>query len=1082
MAEFTVDMVQRAAQSFLEYQNGRSLYYKNAVKLTANESFWKGEYKVQADVLDGRTEQVQLQISGDHIAAASCSCAFSRTGQRLCRHGVAAMLSWIKGIAAPVSVVRTSPSGTQLIRAYSERNLAQAVAAGKGELHLEPRLLLNRRKTELTVKIGHDKLYLIQDLAAFTESMHRRELGIYGKSTEVLHDRMLLDETSKGLCDLVTGAVDAVGQNESMRVNGHVRKIKQLLMTPAQIDQFMELYLGQEIPVEAALTGNRKQTLYGYVDRSESGWKRIAEADPRIPILFSQKGTNGVHMELPEELFVFCGEKRVYVSWQDTIYFCSQGYSAAAGLFLDQMMNHMYPDYGMLDLSVSDMPSFCQQVLFQIQNYFEIREVDTQLSSYYPERLMSRFYLDQTEDGMITCRLEHGYGEILWNPLDTDAPVQEHVLRDKAGELQVFHAVSKFFYRDNEQKLFITPDNEAVWRLLSGGIASLQALGEVFAADSVSTIRTLQSSKNRVGVSLEGNLLNLTLDLEEVDPEELAALLDSYRRKKKYHKLKNGDFLNLQDETVGTLAELVDGLGIDEKQLQDGSMSVPAYRALYVEDVMEQNQELPFTRNREFRELIRSMEVQENAASVPDGLEEILRTYQTEGFYWLKRLEQYGFHGILADDMGLGKTLQVIALLRSQPAEAGTTLVVCPSSLIYNWEHEFHRFAPQMRVLPVVGSAEEREALVKNASEYDVLVTSYELLRRDEELYQTMEFHYMILDEAQYIKNHTTLNARTVKQIPARHRIALTGTPIENRLSELWSIFDFLMPGFLYPYSRFREEFETPIVKNQDEKVLERFRRLTRPFILRRLKKDVLQDLPGKTEEVVMSALDGQQKQLYQASVLQIRQMLQTQSTEEYKKNQMQILSQLLRLRQICCDPRLCFEQYRYSSAKLDTCMELVQSSVASGHKLLLFSQFTSMLALIEERLQMAGIGYYKLTGSTSKEERQQLVSAFQTDETPVFLISLKAGGTGLNLTAADIVIHYDPWWNVAAQNQATDRTHRIGQEHPVTVYKLIARDTIEERVLDLQNRKKALSEQVLEGLEDSLSHLSREELLDILH
>ena len=328
------------------------------------------------------------------------------------------------------------------------------------------------------------------------------------------------------------------------------------------------------------------------------------------------------------------------------------------------------------------------------------------------------------------------------------------------------------------------------------------------------------------------------------------------------------------------------------------------------------------------------------------------------------------------------------------------------------------------------------------------------------------------------IKNAKTQGAKAVKEISANARFALTGTPVENRLSELWSIFDFLMPGFLYSYRKFRERYELPIVKNQDPEALTALRRMTGPFVLRRLKKDVLRELPGKEERIVYSAASGRQQKLYTASALKLKEALAGGAWSGNGK--LEVLSQLMRLRQICCDPALCFEDYTGESAKLETCVSLIASASAAGHKILLFSQFASMLERIRERLLQEGISSHLLVGATPKEERSRMVQAFASDEVPVFLISLKAGGTGLNLTAADIVIHYDPWWNVAAQNQATDRAYRIGQEKPVTVYKLILKDTIEENLLKLQNAKLALAAQVVSEGMVSLGDLSQNELMEL--
>ena len=460
-----------------------------------------------------------------------------------------------------------------------------------------------------------------------------------------------------------------------------------------------------------------------------------------------------------------------------------------------------------------------------------------------------------------------------------------------------------------------------------------------------------------------------------------------------------------------------------------------------------------------------------------------MRKYQKNGYKWLRTLEAWNFGGILADDMGLGKTLQIIAVLLAakQEGKEGTSLVVAPASLVFNWGEEFERFAPELKISLIAGNQEERRKKLEAWQESDVLVTSYDLLKRDILYYEDKQFLYEIIDEAQYIKNQTTAAAKAVKIVKSRTRFALTGTPIENRLSELWSIFDYLMPGFLYSYDVFKREIETPIVKSEDENAMKRLQKMAGPFILRRLKEDVLKDLPEKLEESRYVRLEDTQQKLYDAQVVKMREMIARQNQEDFNKNKLVILAQLTRLRQICCDPSLCFENYKGDGAKREACMQLIQSAIDGGHRMLVFSQFTSMLEILKQDLDKEGISYYTITGSTSKEKRLQMVKEFNEGDTPVFLISLKAGGVGLNLTGADVVIHYDPWWNLAVQNQATDRAHRIGQTKKVTVYKLIAKNTIEEKIQNLQETKKNLAEQVIGGETGQLGSLSREEILDLL-
>ena len=407
-------------------------------------------------------------------------------------------------------------------------------------------------------------------------------------------------------------------------------------------------------------------------------------------------------------------------------------------------------------------------------------------------------------------------------------------------------------------------------------------------------------------------------------------------------------------------------------------------------------------------------------------------------------------------------------------------LIICPASLVYNWENEIRRFAPSLSVVTVTGTAAVRREKIRSG-EGDILLTSYDLLKRDVEEYQGFLFQNTVIDEAQNIKNYTTQAAKAVKAVRSRQRFALTGTPIENSLSELWSIFDFLMPGILNSNKQFRTRYEQPIAAGQDDRAASRLRKMIRPYILRRVKSEVLRELPDKIEKVMYSQMEEKQKKLYDANLQRLLASLNDQTPEEFRTGKLQILAELTRLRQICCDPSMVYENYDGGSAKMETCMELIRSGAAAGNQMLLFSQFTTALDRIGERLRQEGIPYYMLTGSTSKEMRARLTADFNQDKTPVFLISLKAGGTGLNLTAATMVIHFDPWWNMAAQNQATDRAHRIGQKNVVTVYKLLTKDTLEEKIQKLQERKARLSDEIItEGsISDTLA--TKEELFAIL-
>lgn len=757
-----------------------------------------------------------------------------------------------------------------------------------------------------------------------------------------------------------------------------------------------------------------------------------------------------------------------------------------------------------------NLRDFYQRTLPQLRNAVDVVEYDREIvESYLPPDPVFVFYFD-IEGGMVLCRPDVHYGMQIHTILDiVDGMAWSgriELYRDREKERQALDLILKYVptvFEELRVLIIEQGDEEHLFNLLAYGLEELMSCGEVRMTESFRRLGLRRHMKFSMGVSVESNLMDLRILSEDLSEEELLNIFYQYQKKRKFVRLKNGDFLKLdQNETVEQLLEIMETMGVSLEEFVSGKMQIPVYRALYLDKMLEQMQDVYAERDTRFRKLVKEFKtVEDSDYEVPVSLRGTLRKYQAAGYRWMKTLDQYGFGGILADEMGLGKTLQVITVLLADkeaqdapdsgnsrnslvlPDAAGgrNSLVVCPASLVYNWGEELRRFAPELKTGLVTGTKKERSRIIEEYRKYDVLVTSYDLLKRDIYSYKGKSFRFEIIDEAQYIKNHTTAAAKSVKLISAQTRFALTGTPIENRLSELWSIFDYLMPGFLYSYARFQADIEQPAVKFENEETMQRLRRMVSPFILRRHKEDVLRDLPEKLEEVRYAGMEAKQRKLYDGQVVRMKADMNKRSESDFRRNRLQVLAELTRIRQICCDPSLILENYDGGSAKREVCMELIRGVIEGEHKALVFSQFTSMLELLESDLKKEGIDYYKITGATPKERRIEMVREFNENTVPVFLISLKAGGTGLNLTGADVVIHYDPWWNVAAQNQATDRTHRIGQTRVVTVYKLIAKDTIEERILEMQENKKKLAEDILSGENIASSTISREELLDLL-
>ncbi|MDP1879536.1 MAG: DEAD/DEAH box helicase, partial [Parachlamydiaceae bacterium] len=597
-----------------------------------------------------------------------------------------------------------------------------------------------------------------------------------------------------------------------------------------------------------------------------------------------------------------------------------------------------------------------------------------------------------------------------------------------------------------------------------------------------------------VEIQINGYLNGVTVDLlwDCLSSKRAYIELNAPKKQKK-KKSKSDDgkgahkFLVLDLEKLAPVIQILDEIGINEL---DNHVELRPLWSLANLDV-EQFKGLPikYTITPKLLEIQNQMlgHLPFEAKKVPDVIQASLRNYQTDGIQWLERLRSMHLNGILADDMGLGKTLQAIITLTQYKMDYKDiiSLVVCPTSLVYNWKEEFAKFNPGFKVLAVDGNPGQRKKLLSEVEKFDIVITSYTLLQKDIEYYRSIPFGYAILDEAQHIKNRGTRNAQSVKTIQASHRLILTGTPIENSLDELWSLFDFLMPGLLSSYDRFVEKYirNSPTIHQQMGKNLDHLRKKVAPFILRRMKKDVLDDLPPISDIVYHCHLSDLQKELYQSYAKSAREELsQLVHKEGFERVQIHVLATLTRLKQICCHPAIFAKDQAEAgdSAKYDLLLDLLQSLVEGRHRSVIFSQYTKMLNIIREDLVKQGIRFEYLDGSS--KNRQQIVKTFNEDESiPIFLVSLKAGGSGLNLVGADTVIHYDMWWNPAVEAQATDRVYRIGQKKSVSNYKLITSDTIEEKILKLHERKKGLLKDVVNRDEEMMAKLTWEEVLELL-
>lgn len=1023
---------------------------------------------------DKRYYEVNMSIDKDDVVVLAhlCSCATHKL-QMTCEHCCAVLIKIqrdqkhaMNDVSSLQKEAVSDRYAIEMMNTYEEQIVYSSLALNlKQSIQLEPVLELRRRKImALTLKIGNEKKYIVKDIRGFLDDLSQNAKKSYGKDLEFLHNMNSFDEKSQELIRfMIRHEYDVLYFENSSTLN-KCPQARNMCFTPDALDEFFEMYSGDDV-----MHRIKEKVLINM---------RFEDHNPSFTIEV-KKQEDGLYeiMLDPLEFYILEGRSHIYVLMEHILYRCDEAFSKACSPLLSTYNTKK----GSLLVAQDLMANFYNNVIMNVKNHMTIKGED--ISEFAPLPLLCRVYIDMPKVNVISARLIYCYGKEEYNAFSTSMVNSSRSITDEIAVRLIF---MKYMKRIDavEGIAYIEHSQDAIYEFLDKGIDELSTTCEIFATDKFKKLQIRDSVNISMGVRIESDLLELNFDTFDFPVEELSAVLQAYRLNKRYYRMKNGSFVNIDDSALQELSSILDGIHVSDKEISTGKVRVPKYRSMYVDNSLKDTNMIKVDRDSSFKDIVRSVRnIADSDYKIPDSLKSILRNYQKVGYRWLKTMAEYGFGGILADDMGIGKTLQIITLLEDEKINHPTScsLVVCPSSLILNWESEIDKFSNVLSTILISGNSEERKAQLARSQDYDIVITSYDYLKRDIELYEELSFTYEIIDEAQYIKNHNTKNALAVKRIHSTHRFALTGTPIENSLAELWSIFDYLMPGYLYSYRYFKSEFEIPIVKEQDPITLKELRRLVEPFILRRIKKDVLKELPEKVEHTMMVEMDEEARKLYMANLAMIRDDLQSNfKNKGFENSKIMILSMLTRLRQLCCDPRLLYENYHGVGSKVAACVEYIESCQSSNKKVLLFSQFTSLLALIEKELQKREIGYYLLKGSTPKIMRQQYVNAFNSDKTPVFLISLKAGGTGLNLTSAEVVIHFDPWWNVSAQNQATDRAYRIGQHNNVQVVKMIAKDTIEEKIMHLQELKQNLSDSIIKENEGIITSMSKDEIMDL--
>lgn len=1083
-----------------ESRTQKALRYKEQerVKIKKYEYENPMNFEISAEVEGSDIYDTYILVKNGEIENITCDCTDYYNYYGVCKHTLATVLKFLEyseneGKNKELTKVKKKKeyiNFAQIVNTiYNEElnDIDSGVEAeqtkNKGTIKIEPKIIYDKFSKEMKVefKIGNKRMYKLKNLAEFYTLFFTKQTYRYGDKLEFRHTKEMFKEESRELLEFVLKYAEIIKYTNSnlssnYRYYGKTINENYIVLGNSGIDELFEILKNKRVTMDKDY--NTKEV-------------EFVESDP--PVEFSLIRISDEEYKIVANFDIFKitiinGKDYQYVLTDDKLYRCSKEFENSNLKLLTLFRENYMSEVLLGKEQIGDLFSV---VLPRVKGAIKIDEqIKEEVKEYIPESLGVKVFLDFDKNNYIVADVKLCYGEHEFNPLNAKEEKSFKFPRNVVEETKAMNMFRKSGFMFEPQNLrFILPNDDKIYQFLSEDINKYMQKFEVLATDNFKTKEIIVPKAGALGVKIENNLLSVDLSQLNIETSELEEILEKYKLKKKYHRLKNGAFLELEDsEEIDFLDKLISGTDVDYKQLESGKVQLPVNRTLYLNELLKRLKNTQITKDKEYKNIVNQLdkELIDEDEKIPEKLNAKLREYQRMGYKWLKTLDLYKFGGVLADDMGLGKTIQIIALLLDCKEKEGhkTSLVVSPSSLALNWKNEVEKFAPELKIKVISGNSEERKDLINDIEKYDLIVTSYDLLKRDIEVYEEKDytFRFIIADEAQYLKNNNTKNAKAIKQIKANTRFALTGTPIENSLAELWSIFDFIMPGYLFSYRQFKTTYETAIVKENDEETMNKLKMLIEPFVLRRTKKEVLTELPEKTITVLKNEMGEEQRKIYLSYLLKAKQEIQEEiNVNGYEKSQIKVLAALTRLRQICCHPALFIDNYQEPSSKLEQCLEIIEDGITAGHKILLFSSYTSMFEIIEKELKNRKIEYFKLTGATKVNERIELVDEFnQNPEIKVFLISLKAGGTGLNLTGADMVIHYDPWWNISAENQATDRAYRIGQKNNVQVYKLITKDSIEEKIYELQQKKAELTDNMLNTKTTFVNKLSSDDIMKL--
>lgn len=1064
MYKITREAIRRLATTETVYYRGMRYYAAHAVSdVTWNEATKQYHAFVQGSNIYG----VTIGFGEDEQITHSCNCPAHAKYPGACKHVVAALLfiaDYQQRADALENLGWEDQTAYKIIEYFRKREYRKLTPQ---YFHLALQVTVNeplkyrQSKAFVGLYAGSSKMYKVSNTKKFIQDYYNHKEIRLGKEFRYIPEECQFEPTSAAVLAYLTEIYE-IQETLGKTYYSNLFNRQELVVSQNMLCKLLRLAEG--LHCDIILRDKKMENM------------EIMCSNPKLSMeLQMEDEVLSLHDMGQEPIISICEDGSI-LCYQGCIYLPDMEFLANLRPFFTTLFGKKQSE---LEFRGENMGSFIEKVLPVIKKTMNIQVPEKIKDHYIVEQLQPKLYFDidrSRQRPVLVARMIFAYGEHEVNPLQDEQKGSYILVRDREEEEQLLRLMYDKHFSVRREQFVLTKEDE-IFQLMTEGIQDLCRQFEVFyskeyKANSIKKVGMLSAG---IRLNTDINLLEMDVDYGHIPKEELRDFFRSIKLKKKYYRLKSGAFVNLMTEDK-QIDELRDLLSIGEVT-EDNKIAFSQTAVMEVDELLPHTQRI--TRDAGYKQLLEDLKNPDKTNwELPNGMEDILRPYQITGYRWLCSLAHYGMGGILADDMGLGKTLQTITYVLANPGTR--TLIVCPTSLAYNWQDEFSKFAPQIATQIISGTPQERADLMQQSTDVPVWITTYPLIRKDVDLYKAQIFDACFIDEAQFIKNPTSLGAKAVKAVQAKHRFALTGTPIENTLSELWSIFDFVMPGFFGRYRQFEECYEKPILRDHDSVQMQKLRRKIRPFVLRRMKKEVLTELPDKIETRRMAEMGAKQRKIYESYLARIQMELAGDEENTPGGNRMQVLAALTRLRQICCHPATFASNYHGGSGKLDLLMEQLPDILEGGHSVIVFSQFTSMLSIIARELKQRNIPFFYLAGSTSAQERKREVKEFNRGEVKVFLISLKAGGTGLNLTGADTVIHFDPWWNPAVEDQATDRAYRIGQKKKVQVIKYVMKDSIEEKIYELQKRKKQLSDQLIQAGESFVTQLTMEEIKEL--